>query len=31
MAAVQRPELFKCIILLDAPIIGYFKARPSAC
>lgn len=24
MAAVQRPELFKCIILLDAPIIGYF-------
>ena len=25
MAAVQRPELFKCIILLDAPIIGYFK------
>ncbi len=25
LAAVQRPELFKCIILLDAPIIGYFK------
>ncbi len=25
MAAGQRPELFKCIILLDAPIIGYFK------
>ena len=25
MAAVQRPELFKCIVLLDAPIIGYFK------
>ena len=25
MAAVQRPELFKCIILLDAPIIGHFK------
>jgi pimeloyl-ACP methyl ester carboxylesterase len=25
MAAVQRPELFKCIILLDAPILGYFK------
>jgi len=25
MAAVQRPELFKCIILLDAHIIGYFK------
>ena len=25
MAAVQRPDLFKCIILLDAPIIGYFK------
>jgi pimeloyl-ACP methyl ester carboxylesterase len=25
MAAVQRPELFKCIILLDAPIVGYFK------
>jgi pimeloyl-ACP methyl ester carboxylesterase len=25
MAAVQRPELFKCIILLDAPIIGYFQ------
>ena len=24
MAAVQRPELFKCIVLLDAPIIGYF-------
>ncbi len=24
MAAVQRPELFKCIILLDAPIIGFF-------
>jgi pimeloyl-ACP methyl ester carboxylesterase len=24
MAAVQRPELFKCIILLDAPIIGPF-------
>jgi pimeloyl-ACP methyl ester carboxylesterase len=27
MAAVQRPELFKCIILLDAPIIGPFKGR----
>jgi len=27
MAAVQRPELFKCIILLDAPIIGYFKGH----
>ena len=27
MAAVQRPELFKCIILLDAPIIGHFKGR----
>ena len=25
MAAVQRPELFKCIVLLDAPIIGYFQ------
>ena len=25
MAAVQRPELFKYIILLDAPIIGYFQ------
>jgi len=25
MAAVQRPELFKCIILLDAPIIGHFR------
>ncbi|MBE0615871.1 MAG: alpha/beta hydrolase [Burkholderiales bacterium] len=25
MAAVQRPELFKCIILLDAPISGHFK------
>ena len=25
MAAVQRPELFRCIILLDAPILGYFK------
>ena len=25
MAAAQRPELFKSIILLDAPIIGYFK------
>ncbi len=25
MAAVQRPELFKCIVLLDAPILGYFK------
>jgi pimeloyl-ACP methyl ester carboxylesterase len=25
MAAVQRPELFQCIVLLDAPIIGYFK------
>jgi pimeloyl-ACP methyl ester carboxylesterase len=25
MAAAQRPELFKCIVLLDAPIIGYFK------
>lgn len=25
LAAVQRPELFKCIVLLDAPIIGYFK------
>ncbi|MFI4940059.1 MAG: alpha/beta fold hydrolase [Burkholderiales bacterium] len=25
MAAVQRPELFKCIILLDAPILGYFQ------
>ncbi|MFH1045273.1 MAG: hypothetical protein V1796_09600 [Pseudomonadota bacterium] len=22
---MQRPELFKCIILLDAPILGYFK------
>ena len=27
MAAVQRPELFKCIVLLDAPIIGYFKGH----
>jgi pimeloyl-ACP methyl ester carboxylesterase len=25
MAAVQRPELFKCIVLLDAPILGPFK------
>jgi pimeloyl-ACP methyl ester carboxylesterase len=25
MAAIQRPQLFKCIILLDAPIIGYFQ------
>jgi pimeloyl-ACP methyl ester carboxylesterase len=25
MAAVQRPDLFKCIILLDAPILGVFK------
>jgi len=25
MAAVQRPDLFKCIILLDAPIIGHFR------
>jgi pimeloyl-ACP methyl ester carboxylesterase len=25
MAAVQRPELFKCIILLDAPIMGHFQ------
>src|SRR5487761_1908462 len=23
--AVQRPELFKCLILLDAPLLGYFK------
>ena len=30
MAAVQRPELFKCIILLDAPIIGYFKGTALA-
>lgn len=27
MAAVQRPELFKCIILLDAPIIGHFRGK----
>src|ERR1017187_9498271 len=26
MAAVQRLELFKCIILLDAPILGHFDA-----
>jgi len=25
MAAVLRPELFRCIVLLEAPIIGYFK------
>jgi pimeloyl-ACP methyl ester carboxylesterase len=31
MAAVQRPELFNCIILLDAPILGYFKVRRSRC
>jgi pimeloyl-ACP methyl ester carboxylesterase len=30
MAAVQRPELFKCIILLDAPIIGYFQGTALA-
>ncbi len=27
MAAVQRPELFKRVILHHAPIIGYFKGR----
>jgi pimeloyl-ACP methyl ester carboxylesterase len=30
MAAVQRPELFKCIILLDAPILGYFQGTAFA-
>ena len=30
MAAVQRPELFKCIVLLDAPIIGYFQGTAFA-
>jgi pimeloyl-ACP methyl ester carboxylesterase len=27
MAAMQRPELFKAIVLLDAPLLSYFKAR----
>jgi pimeloyl-ACP methyl ester carboxylesterase len=27
MAAMQRPELFKAIVLLDAPLIGYLKSR----
>lgn len=27
MAAMQRPELFKCIVLLDAPLLSYFKSR----
>ncbi len=27
LAAVRRPELFRAIVLLDAPIIGAFKGR----
>ena len=27
MAAMQRPELFKCIVLLDAPLLSYLKSR----
>lgn len=27
MAAVQRPELFSALILLDAPVIGRYRAR----
>jgi len=27
LAAVQRPELFRAIVMLDAPIIGAFKGR----
>jgi pimeloyl-ACP methyl ester carboxylesterase len=27
MAAMQRPELFKAIVLLDAPLLSYIKAR----
>ena len=27
MAAMQRPELFKAIVLLDAPLISYLKSR----
>jgi pimeloyl-ACP methyl ester carboxylesterase len=27
MAAMRRPELFKAIVLLDAPLLSYFKSR----
>jgi pimeloyl-ACP methyl ester carboxylesterase len=27
MAAMQRPELFRTIVLLDAPLLSYFKSR----
>jgi pimeloyl-ACP methyl ester carboxylesterase len=27
MAAMQRPELFKSIVLLDAPLLSYIKSR----
>ena len=27
LAAVRRPELFRAIVLLDAPIIGPFRGR----
>jgi pimeloyl-ACP methyl ester carboxylesterase len=27
LAAVRRPELFRAIVLLDAPVIGAFKGR----
>jgi pimeloyl-ACP methyl ester carboxylesterase len=27
MAAMQRPELFRAIVLLDAPLLSYFKSR----
>jgi pimeloyl-ACP methyl ester carboxylesterase len=27
MAAMERPELFKAIVLLDAPLISYLKSR----
>jgi pimeloyl-ACP methyl ester carboxylesterase len=27
MAAMKRPELFRAIVLLDAPLLSYFKSR----
>lgn len=30
LAAIARPELFRAIVLLDAPVLGYFKSKALA-
>ena len=27
LAAIQRPELFSAIVVMDAPVVGYFKSK----